>query len=132
MKLAQSNSELLELAKRMLNAFKHFECFIFEKRELEAVKKLLRETGLNRHLLLRRADPRYEHIYVLLPWRIEFEQECLASVKRLLAEGRVDQDYYKKNYKLLITQCIKHFEREKVKEVISILRDYINRVSGGF
>jgi hypothetical protein len=125
--MSVSNNELYELAKRMLNAFKHYECFIFEKREYKLVRRLLEETGLNKHVVLRRADPRYEYLYILLPWRIEFEDECVAYVKKLLAEGMISREQYKKNANILINQCIKHKEREKVREIINILENYIKK-----
>ena len=120
-----SNEKLLELAKRVLNAFKHFECFVFEREEYDLVRKLLEETGLKRHVVVRKADPRYEHIYIILPWRYEFENECTAYVKKLLADGKINHNYYKKYKNIMISQCIKHMEREKVKEIINILEKYV-------
>ena len=122
-----SSSELLELAKRVLNAFKHYECFVFEKSELDKVKKLLEDAGLRKHVVVRRADPRYEEIYIILPWQQTFETECVNYVTKLVAEGKVNKNYYKKNRNLMILQCIKHMEREKVKEIISLLENYIER-----
>ncbi|MET1160793.1 MAG: hypothetical protein ABWW65_07525 [Thermoprotei archaeon] len=119
-------SKLQELAKRMINAFKHYECFVFEKSELELVRELLKRLDLNKKLLMRRADPRYEDIYILLPWRLEFEQECLAEINRMRSEKRIDEDIYAKYYKVMILQCIKHHEREELKEVISTLEKYIS------
>lgn len=121
-----SSRELLELAKRVLEAFKHYECFVFEKNELKLVKKLVNETDLQKHVVIRKADPRYEHIYIMLPWRIEFESECINYVKKLLAEGKVNHNYYKQNKIIMILQCIKHKEREEVKEIIKILETYIS------
>ncbi len=120
-----SNEELYRLAERVLNAFKHYECFVFEREELDLVKKLVNEAGLKKHVVIRRADPRYEYIYIMLPWRIEFENECVAYVKKLVAEGKINHNYYKKNKNIMISQCIKHKEREKVKEIINILENYI-------
>ncbi|OYT37759.1 MAG: hypothetical protein B6U89_06885 [Desulfurococcales archaeon ex4484_58] len=118
-------SEKIDLAKRILNAFKHFECFVFESSELKKVKEVLNDTGLNKLVVMKKADPRYDHIYILLPWNIEFEQECVSKVKELLASRRINNDYYKKNYLLLIDQCVKHHIKERVKEIINVLQRYI-------
>lgn len=117
----------ISLAKRMLSAFKHFECFVFEKNELSTVKNLLDETGLTRLVYVGTADPRYREIYIVLPWRLEFEQECQSRIQRLYAERRIDEESYKKNKLLLITQCIKHMERERAREIINILEKYIKQ-----
>ncbi len=119
------SSNDLDLANRILKAFKRFECFVFEKDELEKVKKFIHSSGLYKLVLLRRADPRYEYIYILMPWSIDFEQICVSQVKKLLADGRINHEQYRKYYLLMIDQCIRHYERERVKEIISFLEKYI-------
>jgi len=123
-------SQDIDLAKRILEAFKHFDCFVFEKDELENVRDFINRSGLNKLVLLRKADPRYEQIYILLPWSLDFEQICISRVKQILAEGGVNQDKYKKDYLLMIDQCINHLERERVREIIKFLESYINRLGG--
>ena len=122
---------VLGMAKRMLKAFKNFECFVFEKEELELVKKTLIETKIRNLVRIRKADPKYEHIYVIVPWSKEFENMCLAKVKELLAHGRIDRDTYNKRYNELVLQCIRHYERERTKEIINILQKYIEESTGG-
>ncbi|MEM1676013.1 MAG: hypothetical protein QXX35_00720 [Desulfurococcaceae archaeon] len=122
-----NTDEKIELAKRILNAFKQFECFVFERNEYNNVKSLLDEIGLTRLVYIGLADPRYREIYIVLPWRLEFEQECQSRIQRLYAERKISEENYKKNRLLMITQCIKHFERERTREIINILEKYIKR-----
>ncbi|ADI32065.1 hypothetical protein [Staphylothermus hellenicus] len=124
-------SELLELAKRMIKAFKTFECYVFEKKEIGKVRELLVKAGIRSLVRIRKADPRYPYIYVVVPWSREFEKICVAKVKELLAEGRIDRESYNKRYNELIAQCIRHHERERVKEIIEKLEKYIGKGSGG-
>ena len=123
--------DVLEMAKRMLKAFKSFECFVFEREELELVKKTLIETKIRRLVRIKKADPKYEHILIVVPWSKEFENMCLAKVKELLAQGRIDRDTYNKRYNELVLQCIRHYERERVKEIINILQNYIEKATSG-
>lgn len=118
----------VELAKRLINAFRHYGCFIFESDELEFVKNFVKESGLNNLLILRRVDPRYERLYILLPWSIEFHQDCVSRVHKLLAEGSIDRNSFKKNYVVMVEQCIRHYIRERIKEVINRLEDFLRRV----
>ncbi len=120
-----SNDKLIELAKRMLNAFKHYECFVFEKEELENVKRVARESGIYKYAVLRKADPRYEYIYIILPWRMEIEQECVSRVQEALANRRINEETYKKYRAVMISQCIKHFERERTRVIVKLLEEYI-------
>lgn len=120
----------VEIAKRLINAFKHYGCFIFEKEELELIRSFVKETGLNNLLVLKKADPRYDQLYILLPWSIEFHQDCVSKVHKLLAEGSIDRNSFKKNYVIMVEQCIRHYVRERIKEVINRLESYIAKAGG--
>ncbi|ABN70573.1 hypothetical protein Smar_1484 [Staphylothermus marinus F1] len=124
-------SELLDLAKRMVKAFRTFECFVFEKEEIDKVRELLVQADIRSLVRIRKADPRYPYIYVVVPWSREFENICVSRVKKMLAEGRIDRETYNKRYNEMITQCIRHYERERVKEIIEKLERYIGKGSGG-
>ncbi|MEM0355904.1 MAG: hypothetical protein QXT88_01325 [Desulfurococcaceae archaeon] len=119
-----SNNDL-KLAKRILEGFKHYGCFIFERNEFEAVKKIARNTGIDRLVTLRKVEGRYDHIYIIIPWNIEFQQECISRVRKILFEGGINRDILKKNYIALIEQCVRFFERERIKEIIRNLENYI-------
>lgn len=124
-------SELIDLAKRMIKAFKNFECFVFEKDEIDKVRELLVKANIRNLVRIKKADPRYEYIYVVVPWSREFENICAAKVKELVADGMIDRETYNKRYNNLITQCIKHYERERAKEIVGKLEKYIGSSSGG-
>ncbi len=119
-------SEEKKLVSRMINAFQHFECFVFEKEELENVKNVLVKTGIRNLVVVKRADPRYEYIYMVVPWNREFETMCISKVKKLLAEGSIDRETYSRRYSELVLQCIRHYERERIKEIIEKLKKYIS------
>jgi len=121
-----SSSGYVELAKRMINAFKHFQCFVFEREEFEPVKKLINDLGLNKHVVIRKADPRYDYIYIVIPNYIDIESECVNYVDKLLAEGKINHNMYKKNKEVLIRQCMNHKGLERIKEVINILEQYLS------
>lgn len=117
--------ELKELASRMVKALKNFECYVFEKEELKKVYELVKESGIKSLVTIRKADPRYEHIYILVPWSRDFGIECKAIVDRALSEGRISRESYKKEYATMVAQCIKHKERERIKDIIAKLEQYI-------
>lgn len=118
------SSDEVTLVKRILNGFKHYGCFIFEKAELDMVRRVAKNSGIDKLSTLRKADPRYDHIYIIIPWSIEFHQECESRIRKLLAEGGINRDVFKKNYVSLIEQCVRFFERERVKEIIRSLENY--------
>ncbi|MCD6488647.1 MAG: hypothetical protein J7K21_05425, partial [Desulfurococcales archaeon] len=66
----------IELANRMKQAFKHVQCFVFEKEELEDVRNALREIGIQGLVRLRHADPRYPLIYIVEANLRDCELDC--------------------------------------------------------
>lgn len=125
------SNEEYELIKRILSGFKHYGCFIFEKRELESVKRVAKNTGIDRLLKIKKADPRYDHIYILIPWDIEFHQECESRIRKMLVEGGINRDLFKRNYSVLLEQCVRFFERERTKEIIRILEETVKSIEKG-
>lgn len=127
-------SEELQLIRRIINGFKHYGCFIFEKKEFELVKKVVKNSNIDKLLTVRKADPRYDHVYVLIPWELEFHQECESRIRKMLVEGGINRDLFKKNYPILLEQCVRFFERERIREIIRILEEYVKsmeiRVNG--
>ncbi len=120
-----------EYIERMIKALKHFDCYVFEKEDIEIVNKIAELTRIKKIATIRKADPRYEYIYVLAPRSIDLEDECRLKARRLLAEGKIDRLQYKKYFDYFVVQCIRHKERERVKEIISRLEHYIRGVKGG-
>ncbi len=123
--------KITEYIERMIKALKHFDCYVFEKEDLEIVSKIAELAGIRKMVTIRRADPRYEYIYVLAPRNIDLEDECRLKARQLLAEGKIDRLQYKKYFDYFVVQCIRHKERERVKEIISRLEHYIRGVKGG-
>lgn len=74
------------------------------------------------------ADDRYPHILVLRPNRKMLVSECRAKVKKALSVGDISQLEYKKYSKELVEQCIVSLEREKAKEIVSVIEKYIAKV----
>ncbi|WP_440059721.1 hypothetical protein ACSU1N_00760 [Thermogladius sp. 4427co] len=122
--------EVIELAERVLNAFKRYECFIFEAQELQSIRELVAKSELTGLVVVRRVDPRYEHLYILAPWSLDFEKECLSLVQNMLAEGRLSLNDYKRKRDSLIEQCIVSKERERVRVIIEKLENYIKSIKG--
>ncbi len=123
--------KIREYIERMIKALKHFDCYVFEKEDLDIVRQIVDLAGIRKIATIRKADPRYEYIYVLVPRSIDLEDECRLKARQLLAEGKIDRLQYKKYFDYFVVQCIRHKERERVKEIISRLEHYIRGVSGG-
>lgn len=117
--------ELKKLASRMVKALRNFECYVFEKEELKNVYEVVKASGIKSLVTIKKADPRYEYIYILVPWSRDFENECKAIVDKALSEGRISRESYKKEYATMIAQCVKHKERERIKDIIAKLEQYI-------
>jgi hypothetical protein len=121
---------VVELAERVLTAFKHYECFIFEASELQSVRELIAKSELTGLVVVRRVDPRYEDIYIMAPWSLDFEKECLSKIQQLLADGRLSPDEYKRKRLSLVEQCVRSLEREKSRLIIERLEKYIKSIKG--
>jgi|GEM_PF-1623695 len=125
------DEKIRKYIERMIKALRHFDCYVFEKEDLEIVRKIAELTGIKKIATIRKADPRYEHIFILAPRNIDLENECRLKARQLLAEGKIDRLQYKKYFDMFVVQCIRHKERERVKEIISKLEHYISGVKGG-
>ncbi|WP_434731132.1 hypothetical protein WLZ34_05970 [Thermogladius sp. KZ2Tp1] len=121
---------ILELAERVLKAFKHYEAFIFEASELAQVRELVAKSELTGLVVIRRVDPRYEDIYVMAPWSLDFEKDCLSKIQQLLAEGRLSPEEYKRKRLSLLEQCVNSMERERARLIIGKLENYIKSIKG--
>ncbi|MEM1642273.1 MAG: hypothetical protein QW123_02485 [Desulfurococcaceae archaeon] len=121
-------SELVSLVERVIMAFKKIECFIFEIHELEKVRDLVIKSGIEKYVEIRPVDERYPYIMALVPSRRGLDRDCIALLERMLSQGEISQDEYKK-YKIeLLEQCILSLETERAKEIVRILEDYYRKL----
>lgn len=124
-------SELLSLSERVIKALKRFGCFIFESKELDKVRDLAVKAEIDKLVEIRPVDERYPHIFALVVARRSIERECIAKVEAMLSKGELTQNEYKRYKRDLVEQCIISMERERVKEVISVLEKYATLISRG-
>jgi len=121
-------SELVILVERIIKAFKNFGCFFFESSELQRVRDVLVKAEVEKLVEVRPVDEKYPYIMAVIASRRGLEQECVSRVDSLLVKGSISQDEYKRYRKELIEQCIISLEKERVKEIVKILEDYLARV----
>lgn len=119
----------MSLAERMIKAFKKFNCFVFEAKELEKVRDLIVKAEIDKYVEVRAVDDRYPYIYAVIAARKGIERECLSRIEALLSKGDLSQNDYKKYKRELLEQCIMSMERERVKEVVSTLDKYLSKIS---
>ncbi len=120
-----SKQEIIDMAKRMIKAFKNIQCFVFERDEIHVVRKVIDEVGLSRLVRIGRADKRYPYIYIVKPNLNPFMKECSDKAEKTILEGRVREEY-KKQFRIeYIRQCLNHYEHERVKEIIGLLEKYL-------
>ncbi len=119
------DDKVLEIAKRMLRAFKHIQCFVFEKEELEDVRRAIRRIGLGKHVRVRLVDPKYPLIYIVRPNITECIEECRRKADEQILRGLVREEL-KKHFRIeFISQCRNYCEHEKVKEIVGILEKFL-------
>lgn len=121
-------SEKLALLDRIVNALKKMECFIFEVRELDAVRDLTIKAGIDRDVEIKPVDERYSYILALIPSSKGLDRECLARVETALSRGELSQNEYKRYKSELLEQCIHSLRFEKVKKIINTLEEYRTRL----
>lgn len=116
---------VVSIAERMLKAFKHVQCFIFEKDELQIIRNAIKKIGLYKHVRVRLIDPKYPLIYIVKPNITECTEECRRKADEYILSGKV-RDELKKHFRIeYIRQCMNHCEHEKVKEIIEILKNFL-------
>ncbi len=128
MKLEDWERELLE---RMIKAFKHYNCFIYEKEEHDKVRKLLGKTGLMGKVWIGYVDPRYPHIYIVKPKFHDLERECLMEIENLFHKGSIRKEDYAKMKDEMIKQCINHYTYERSREIILIMEKILEEKNNG-
>jgi len=121
-------SDVLSLAERVMKAFSKYNCFIFEEKELQAVRDLMTAAELKGLVEIKQVDPRYPGIYIATVWTRSIERECLSRVDILLSEGRLSENEYKKYRAELVEQCILSMERELSRKIVDVLSGYISRL----
>ncbi|MEM0378853.1 MAG: hypothetical protein QXP68_04405 [Thermosphaera sp.] len=120
-------SEIISITERILKAFKYYGCFVFEKQELGVVKDFVIKSELTGLVTIRKADPRYEDIYIMTSSLKGFEQECVSKIDELLSRGQIALDQYKRMRAELIEQCITSMEHERVKQIIEKIERYYQK-----
>lgn len=121
-------SGLVTLVERMIKAFRNFGSFFFESSELQRVRDVLVKAEIEKLVEVRPVDERYPYIMAVIASRRGLEQECVSRVDSLLAKSAISQDEYKRYRRELVEQCIISLERERVKEIVKILEEYLARV----
>lgn len=121
-------ASIVQLAERVIAAFTHYGCFIFERHELENVKTLVALSGLGELVEIRLVDERYPGIYILTTWTRQIERECVLKIKELASRSEITSIEYKKYKRELIEQCIISKSREHAKKVVEILEDYSRKM----
>jgi hypothetical protein len=112
----------------MIKAFRNFNCFFFEDKELERVRDVIVKAEIDKLVEVRPVDEKYPYILAVIASHRGLEQECVSIVDSLLAKGSISQEEYKKYRRELVEQCIISLEKERVKEVISMLEKYLARI----
>lgn len=121
-------SELVVLVERMIKAFRNLGCFFFESTELQRVRDLLVKAEMEKLVEVGPVDEKYPYIMAVVASRRGLEQECTSRVESLLARGSISQDEYKRYKRELVEQCITSMEKERVKEIVKILEEYLARI----
>jgi hypothetical protein len=121
-------SELVALVERMIKAFRNLGCFFFESTELQRVRDVLVKAEMEKLVEVRPVDEKYPYIMAVVASRRGLEQECTSRVESLLARGSISQDEYKRYKRELVEQCITSMEKERVKEIVKILEEYLARI----
>ncbi len=121
-------SGLIILVERMIKAFRNFGCFFFESNELQSVRDILVKAEIEKLVEVRPVDEKYPYIMAVIASRRGLEQECISRVDSLLAKSVISQDEYKRYRRELVEQCLISLEKERVKEIVKILEEYLARV----
>ena len=77
---------------------------------------------------LKPVDERYPYILALTASRKGIDKECISKVESMLSKGEITQNEYKRYKSELLEQCIMSLEKERVKEVISAMENYLARI----
>lgn len=119
--------EVVETAKRMRKAFSNIQCFVFEKQELEVVRKTINTIGLRGLVRLRLADPKYPHLYIVEPDTRDCEKDCESKALKKIANGEVREELKKYFLSSFIRQCINYCIHEKTKSILSIIDKFLGK-----
>jgi hypothetical protein len=123
-------SGYVELAERIIKALKKYGCFIFESTELEKVRDLAVKSEILKLVEIRPVDEKYPYVFAMVAAKRGIDRECASIVESMISRGEISQNEYKRYKKELLEQCLVSMERERIKEVISTLEDYISRIKG--
>jgi hypothetical protein len=97
-----------KLAERILTAFKHYQCFIYEAEEHEKVVEVIGKLGVKDKVWIGYVDPRYPRIYIVKPKYADLPNKCLIQIENLFHKGNIRREDYLKRREELIKQCINH------------------------
>ncbi len=122
---SSGESQVIEVATRMLKAFKKIGCFIFEKQEYDVVRKAVDSVNILRHVKVELVDQRYPYIYIVKPKIDHCFKECENKASEYILRGEVRESLKNIFKKEFISQCIRYCEKRKIIEVIALLENFL-------
>ncbi|MEM0004176.1 MAG: hypothetical protein QXE10_05610 [Desulfurococcaceae archaeon] len=95
---------------------------------MEKVKDLIIKAEISKLVELKPVDERYPYVFALVASRKGIDKECVARVESMLAKGELTQNDYKRYRRELLEQCIMSLEKERIKEIITAIENYLVRI----
>ncbi|MEM1533129.1 MAG: hypothetical protein QW164_03555 [Desulfurococcaceae archaeon] len=123
--LPDSEGQIVEIAARMLKAFKNIGCFLFEKHEYEVVRRAVDSANMLKHVKIDLIDQRYPYIYAVKPKIDHCFKECENKAGEYILRGEVKESLKNIFKKEFISQCVKYCEKRKISEVIALLESFL-------
>ncbi len=125
-RLPSGESQIVEVAARMLKAFKNIGCFIFEKQEYDVVRRAVNSINMLKHVKIELVDQRYPYIYVVKPKIDHCFKECENKAGEYILKGEVKESLKNVFKKEFVSQCVRYCEKRKINEVIALLESFLN------
>lgn len=124
--LSNDESQIVEIAARMLKAFKNIGCFLFEKHEYDVVRRAVDSINMLKHVKIELIDQRYPYIYVAKPKIDHCFKECENKAGEYILRGEVKESLKNIFKKEFISQCVRYCEKRKISEVIALLENFLS------
>lgn len=77
---------------------------------------------------LKPVDERYPYVFAMVASRKGIDKECMGMVESMLARGEISQNEFKRYKRELLDQCIMSLEKERVKEIVSAIENYLLKI----
>ncbi|MEM4717348.1 MAG: hypothetical protein QXE81_01130 [Desulfurococcaceae archaeon] len=101
---------------------------MFESGDLEKIRDFVVKSEIGKFVEIRQVDNKYPYIYALIPSKRGIDRECLSKVESMLSRGEISQSEYKRYRRELVEQCIISLEKERVKEIVSTIENYVTKI----